>query len=152
MAFIITLGGCGTTSFLDNHWFNPTTTSTYTSFKKVLAVAFVGNEANRRAAETTLANALGRNNSIAAHSYPLSDTLYKTKEVIKEELQHRGFDAALVLRCVEKEKDLPWIPGTNFGIMSPGMMMANNGLLLQNGVWGGNMVLNQWGMAGFTPM
>jgi hypothetical protein len=108
---LVVLTGCGTTSELQNHWFDPSTDAHYANYKKVLVAAFVNTETGRRAAETELVEALGRRNSVASYKHDVSSDVMKTGENAKIELIDKGFDAALVLRFVEKEKDQRWMPG-----------------------------------------
>lgn len=134
---LVCLSSCATNSYLDNHWFDPSNTTSYKDFKKVLVVAFISSESGRRVAENMMVRTLG-GNSVAAYSYNFDKQIIENGSLVKEELVKRGFDAAIVLRFMEKEKDQRWIPG-NIGLMPPMMGMG--------------MGFNQWGMHnGFAPM
>jgi hypothetical protein len=147
---IVFLNGCSTVSHLDNHWFDPGRRTSYTDFKKVLVVAFIGSESGRRTAENTMVSELGSGNSIPAYTYNLSSQIIQNGTLVKDELIKKGFDAAFVLRFMEKEKDQRWIPG-NIGLMQPVGGFLNNGVMMQNGMMF-NGGFNQWGMNGFAPM
>lgn len=151
MTALVLLNGCAPVSYLDNHWFDPGQRTAYTDFKKVLVVAFIDTESGRRNAENTLVRELGAGNSIAAYTYSFSKEILQNGKLVKDELIQKGFDAAIVLRFMEVEKDQRWIPG-NIGPMEPiGGFVPNNGMMMQNGMIQ-NGGFNQWGMNGFAPM
>ncbi|MCU0420094.1 MAG: hypothetical protein MUC38_10630 [Cyclobacteriaceae bacterium] len=135
IAGMLTLAACGTVSMLQNHWFDPSSAIRYRDFQKVLVVAFVGNETGRRTTEAQVAQALGRLNSVPSHTYPMGNAIVSNGELVKSDLLKNGFDGALIIRLIDKQKEERWIPGS----IQPMPMMVHPGV-------------NAWGMHGFGAM
>ncbi|MBL8956392.1 MAG: hypothetical protein JNK82_36800 [Myxococcaceae bacterium] len=135
---LLALCGCATTSNLENHWFDPMAPNRYEDFERVFLIVFVDGEPRRRNAELALAAALGRPKTVPAHAYAPSAGLTANGELVREQLLAAGFDAAVVVRFVERVRDQRWVPG--------GPVMARPML----GPVG--MGINPWGMNGFAPV
>jgi hypothetical protein len=92
-------------------WSDPGTKIERGQYKKVLCMALVQNEANRRVAEDKLASLMpGR----AVQSYTWFNVLPDSidKQRTGDALRASGFDGVLIMRLVRKEKDVTYVPGS----------------------------------------
>jgi hypothetical protein len=107
--------GCATSNTsIVNSWRDPDVTVAKESFKKVLVVALVKDEASRRTAE----NRIAANNPIFRTSYQIlnNTTLQFTPEQKLKILKDENFDGVVTMRLVSAEKETNYVPGTNTGL------------------------------------
>jgi hypothetical protein len=106
---------CGTSNTsIVNSWRDPDITVAQESFKKVLVVALVKDEASRRTAENRIASS----NPIFKTSYQILNKtdLQFTQEQKLKILKDENFDGVLTMRLVSAEKETNYVPGTNTGL------------------------------------
>ena len=104
----LALAACGASTKIVDSWKAPGAGPQ--SFKKVLALAIVKNDAVRENAENAIrANIHGPE---VVQSYKvLSAEDLKNREQAKERLRQEGFDGVVALRLVSAEQELGWAPG-----------------------------------------
>lgn len=104
---------CGSNTSIVNSWREPNSSITKEKFKKVLVVALVRDEANRR----TIENKIAARNPIFHSSFAFLNE--KNLDLSKEErmsiLKSENFDGAVTMRLVSVEKETYYVPGTNTG-------------------------------------
>ena len=102
VAITIIFVGCGPTTRIENSWTDPSLTpATFKPFQKVLYVAHLNNDANRRIAEDRLvAQSNGR--GVASYSFFMpGDT---SEASMSEQLTKGGFDGIVEMRLTDVEK------------------------------------------------
>jgi hypothetical protein len=103
VAIAISMVGCGPTTRIENSWVDPTLTpSTIKPFDKVLYIAQLSNDANRRIAEDRLvASSNGR--GVASYSFfTPGDT---SEASMTQQLMNGGFDGVVELKLTDVEKE-----------------------------------------------
>ena len=105
----LTLTGCASTSF-KSVWKDPAAGPVEITGKKVVTVLVSDRRAARLGAEDAFARYL---NSLGARATPSFQVLAPeaTKEEAKAKLEADGFDAAVVMRVTDKEKEIYSTPG-----------------------------------------
>jgi len=98
---------CSSPTTLVKSWRVPESTFTPEEFKKVMVVAFVKDEANRKIAED-------RVTSINEHffpSYPVfsGQEVMENKELVLSTLKEQGFDAVITMSLLLKAADDKWV-------------------------------------------
>ena len=105
---------CGTTAKVESSWRDPEAVVDLSRLNKVLVMALLNNETNRRSAETQLVGLL-QNKGVASYQY-FSGPLGKANEaLIKQRLKRDGFDGALVMRLADVEKDINYVQTSSAG-------------------------------------
>lgn len=105
------LAACGPSISVGKTWRDPDATINPDKIKKVIVAAFMNNEASSRNAETELVSRL-KVPAVAAHDYIRRDLKEENKEELKQKLRDDGFDGALIMRLVDVDKDIQYIPGS----------------------------------------
>lgn len=108
----IFLFACGSTSVVQS-WKDPSTDLTKENFQKILVVALVKDESNRRITEDKIA---ALNPKLHA-SYPFINKakIDVTDESKMDFIKNNGFDAVITMRLVSKEKQTNYVPGSYSG-------------------------------------
>lgn len=110
-AMLILSGLFAQKTSISKSWRDPETQVKMGQFGKILVVAFVKNPANRKIVEDDIIKIL---KSKAMASYQLlgegKSTL--TDEELAEKIKNGGFDAAIVMRLIDPEKEIEYTPGT----------------------------------------
>lgn len=105
---------CGTTAKVESSWRDPEAVVDLSRLNKVLVMALLNNETNRRATEAQLVGLL-QNKGVASYQY-FSGPLGKANEaLIKQRLKRDGFDGALVMRLADVEKDINYVQTSSAG-------------------------------------
>ena len=111
LSILLCLVACGPSITVGKTWRDPDVTINPDNLKKVLVAAFMSNEASSRNAETELATIL-KVPAVPAHDYIGKDLKEEDRDKLKERLRADGFDGALIMRLVDVDKDIRYIPGS----------------------------------------
>src|ERR1700754_1018851 len=109
--------GCGTAAHIEKSWRDPAVTVDMAKLNKVVVVALLKNEANRRAAEDKLVSMLN-GKGVASYNYFTKDLQEKDEDIIKNKLKQENFDGAVIMRLADVDKDVKYVPG-NFNTYPP---------------------------------
>ncbi len=110
LAILITLYSCGTSARIEKRWRDPEVTVDVSLLNKVLVVALLNNEANRRSTEDKLAELL-RGKGVQSYNYFTRKTTKEEQEGLKEKLKEEGFDGVVIMRLADVDKDVQYAPG-----------------------------------------
>lgn len=107
----ILLASCGSNTTIVDSWRDPNTTISQEHFKKILVVALIQNETNRRVAENTV---VAIDPTLFYPSYDLYDQseVNLTAEQKTAILNNEGYDGVVTMRLVDKNTDVTYVPGT----------------------------------------
>lgn len=108
LSLSVILMSCGPSTKITSSWRDPAVTVTPETFNKVLAIAFVRDETNRRVVEDELVKRL---KGKAVASYTLNLTAADTAN-LEQKLKSEGFDGAILVRLANVEKELNYVPGS----------------------------------------
>lgn len=108
----IMLYSCGSNTTIVNSWRDPEVSVPSESFKKVVVVALVKDEASRRITENQIAS-IDPNNFHVSYPFLNKSTESLTKEQKLTILKDENVDAIISMRLVSKEKETNYVPGTN---------------------------------------
>jgi hypothetical protein len=115
LTFIAVLGalimGCTPSTVIQKSWKDPSSTAKINEFKKVLVIVFAQSETARRQAEEALA-AKFQGRGVPSYNQKVMVEKGANSEAISAALKAEGFDAALVTRLIDKEKETSYVPGT----------------------------------------
>lgn len=106
-ALILLSVACATTE-IQSSWRNPEAGAI--RFEKVVAIVLSKDATTRRVAEDRLAQASPSGRVVASHTF-LPDSELGDVEAMKLRVQEGGFDGAVVMRAVGKEKRETVVPG-----------------------------------------
>ena len=109
---LIVLQSCGPNTKITKSWRDPNSTIDANTFSKVIVAAFIRDESGRRTVEDELVKRLG-GKGVASYTMNFSgvDTANGANGVEKK-LLSEGFDGAIVMRLVDIEKEMNYVPGT----------------------------------------
>ena len=114
------LTGCATTGFVST-WKAPDAAPLHPIGSKVAAVVMMGNEAARRAAEDALAREITARGAQGVPMYSvLKEGRPDNEQAARAALEAGGFDGAVVMRPVSKEKEISSTPAMYTGPMYGG--------------------------------
>src|SRR4051812_883024 len=103
VAISILMVGCGPTTRIENSWTDPALTpATFKPFQKVLYVAQLNNDANRRIAEDRLV-AQSNGHGVASYTYITPNDTSDTE--LNERLKKDGFDGIVIMKLSDVEKE-----------------------------------------------
>lgn len=108
---LLLIVSCGPSISVSKTWRDPDITIKPNDIKKVLVVAFMSNEASSRNAEVELASQL-KIPAVPARNYIRRDLKEENKDELKQQLRADGFDGALIMRLVDVDKDIQYVPGS----------------------------------------
>lgn len=111
LAGFLLLFSCAPSTKVVQSWRDPNTTIKAGQYRKLLCIALVKDESNRRVAEDKLASMMpGR--VVQSYSYlgALPDTIDKHR--FTQHLASEGFDGVVIMRLARREKDVSYVPGT----------------------------------------
>jgi hypothetical protein len=100
---------CGTPTSFISTWKAPDAQPL--QFHKILAVAFVNNEGQRRSAEDRLVANITKVEAIPAYKI-LSTADMKDEDVAKAKIEGLGIDGVVTLRFLGSKEKLEYVPGT----------------------------------------
>ena len=102
VAMAITFTACGPSTKIENSWTDPSLTpGTVKPFKKVLFVAHLNNEANRRIAEDRL---VAQSNGRGVASYSFFTPGDTSEASMSQQLTNGGFDGIVEMKLTDVEK------------------------------------------------
>lgn len=107
---LLVLASCATTTNVENSWRDPEASVSMSKLNKVLIVALVKNDVHRRATEIQLA-ALLKNKGVPSSTYLKGQLSTLPEGMIKQKLKADGFDGAIILRLIDVERDISYVPG-----------------------------------------
>jgi hypothetical protein len=141
LAFGLTavLAACGPNTRIEKSWVDPNPSARMKDFKRILVVSFTDTETSRRVIETEIAKAIGPR-AVPSFNYPGLSTPTRDGNLVRRTIMTDGFDAAVISRLVDKEKEQTWVPGMMMP-MGMGMGMGPWGMGGMGGMWGAG-----WGM------
>lgn len=102
---------CGPTITVGKTWRDPDTTINSSTFHKVLVAAFLKTENGRRNAEDELVSLL-KVPATQSYSYFPGQIKESDRDSLVAKLKTDGFDGALVLRLVDVDKEINYVPGS----------------------------------------
>ena len=103
MAISLLVVGCGPTTRIENSWTDPALSpATFKPFQKVLYVAQLNNDANRRIAEDRLV-AQSNGHGVASYTYITPNDTSDTE--LNERLKKDGFDGIVIMKLSDVEKE-----------------------------------------------
>jgi hypothetical protein len=149
LAFSITAGlfACSPSTRVEQSWVDPNPSARMKDFKRILVISFTDNVTSRRVIETQIAQSIGER-AVPSFNYPGIASAGRDGNVVKNTIMTDGFDAAVISRLVDKEKEQSWIPGMMMP-MGMGMGMGPWGMGGMGGMWGAGMGMGMgMGMGG----
>lgn len=105
------LASCGTPTSFISTWRDPEAQPL--AFKKVLVVAFVPDEGQRRSAEDQMVANIKRADAIASYRI-LSKEQMKDSEGAKAKIMEQGVDGIITMRWLGRDEKLEYVPGTSY--------------------------------------
>jgi len=109
-ALSISQFGCGTSAHIEKSWRDPDVTVDVSKLNKVLVVALLNNEANRRNTEDQLSRLLN-GKGVPSYNYLTKDITKEKEESIREKVKDENFDGVVIMRLSDVEKDIQYVPG-----------------------------------------
>jgi hypothetical protein len=102
---------CGSSTKVVSSWRDPETTIQQGHYKKMLCIALVKDETNRRVAEDKLATLLPGK---AVESYRYLGTLPDSvdSQAMEARLRNDGIDGIVIMRLAKQEKEVSFVPGS----------------------------------------
>ena len=102
---------CGSNTTIVDSWRDPNITISQEHFKKVLIVALLKDETNRRVAENTI---VATEPTIFHASYDMlgQNNLNLSQDQKLTILTNEGYDGVITLRLVDKNTQVSYVPGT----------------------------------------
>lgn len=147
IGFAAVMTSCGPSTRIEQSWAEPNPTARMKDFKRVLVIGFADNETSRRVIETEISRTIGPK-AVPSFNYPGVASAGRDGNVVKRTITTDGFDGAVILRLVDKEKEQTWIPGMMMP-MGMGMGMGPWGMGGFGGMWGAGMGMGMgMGMGG----
>lgn len=111
LAAVAMLASCGTPTSFVSTWKDPDAQPL--TFKKVLVVAFVPDEGQRRSAEDQMVANIKRAEAIASYRI-LSKEQMKDSDAAKATIEQLGVDGVITMRWLGKDEKLEYVPGTSY--------------------------------------
>lgn len=101
---------CGTTAHIEKSWRDPDVTVDVSKLNKVLVVALLKDEANRRSTEDKLATLL-KGKAIPSYNILTKDVSQAREAGMNERLKNEGYDGVVMMRLADVDKDVQYVPG-----------------------------------------
>jgi hypothetical protein len=105
------LVSCGTPTSFVNTWRDPDAQPL--AFKKILVVAFVPDEGQRRTAEDQMVANIKKAEAIQSYKI-LSKAQMKDSDASKATINELGVDGIITMRWLGKDEKLEYVPGTSY--------------------------------------
>ena len=102
---------CGTVAKIEKSWRDPDTQVNMEQLNKILVVAHLRNEADRRSTEDRMAGYLN-GKGVVSYTFLTKSENEENKEKVRAKLKADGFDAVVVMRLLDVDKDVQYVPGT----------------------------------------
>lgn len=110
--FIVLINSCSSTQ-ITSSWRAPDKQIHSGDWKKVLVVALLRNETNRRKAEDEMVKHL-HGKGITSYSYLGENFNPKNEEAIRSKIKNDGFDAAITMRLIDVDKEKTYTPEQHY--------------------------------------
>lgn len=104
------VSSCSSTH-IEQSWRDPAVTVDVSQLNKVLVVALLKDEANRRATEDELCSMLN-GKGVPSYNYLTKNITKEQEETIREKVKDQGFDGVIIMRLAAVDKDVQYVPGT----------------------------------------
>jgi hypothetical protein len=101
---------CGTATHIEKSWRDPSVTVDVSKLNKVLVVALLNNEANRRSTEDKLSTLL-QGKAVPSYNLLTKDISEQNEETIRGRVKNEGFDGVVIMRLADVDKDVQYVPG-----------------------------------------
>ncbi|HEY8920038.1 MAG TPA: hypothetical protein VIM87_26550 [Chitinophaga sp.] len=108
IAALCLLTACGTSARIDKSWRDPEVSVDVSKLNKVLVVALLNSEANRRTTEDKLVAMLG-NKAVPSYNILTKDVTKEDEATIREKIKNDGFDGIVIMRLADVEKDREYV-------------------------------------------
>src|ERR1700712_2233972 len=108
---VIFFASCSNSARIEKTWRDPEVTVDMSKLNKVLVVALLKNETNRRVAEDQLV-AMLKGKGVASYTYLDVGKPNEDENKIKQKMENDGFDGAIVMRLADVDKDVKYVPGS----------------------------------------
>lgn len=102
---------CGTVAKIEKSWRDPDTQVNMEQLNKILVVAHLRNEADRRATEDKMAAYLN-GKGVVSYTFLTKEVKEEEKEKVRAKLKAEGYDGVVVMRLLDVDKDVQYVPGT----------------------------------------
>lgn len=112
-AFLIVLTTSCSSTQITSSWRDPDKQIHAGDWKKVLVVALLRNETNRRRAEDEMVKYL-HGKGITSYSYLGENFNPKNEEALRNKIKDEGFDAAITMRLIDVEKEKVYTPEQHY--------------------------------------
>ncbi|MDN3677801.1 hypothetical protein QWY90_10820 [Flavobacterium paronense] len=110
--FIALINSCSSTQIISS-WRDPDKQIHSGDWKKVLVVALLRNETNRRRAEDEMVKYLHAK-GITSYSYLGENFNPKNEEALRNKIKNDGFDAAITMRLIDVDKEKIYTPEQHY--------------------------------------
>ncbi len=111
IAMITLFAGCGSSAHIEKSWRDPEVTVDMAKLNKVLVMALLKNETNRRLVEDQLV-AMLKGKGVASYNYFATGIPDDKENETKQKLKDDGFDGAIVMCLADVDKDVKYVPGS----------------------------------------
>jgi len=101
---------CCTSTRVERSWRDPLVTVDLSQLNKVMVVALLKNEGTRRSTEDELC-ALLKGKGVPSYLYLTKDIKEENEGSIRDRIKSEGFDGYIIMRLVDVDKELKWVPG-----------------------------------------
>ncbi len=105
------LASCGTPTSFNSTWRDPEAQPL--AFKKILVVAFVNDEGQRRSAEDRIVANIKRAEAVPSYRI-LSLKELKDNDASRAKVDQLGIDGVVTFRVLGKDEKLEYVPGTSY--------------------------------------
>jgi len=110
--FIVLISSCSSTQ-ITSSWRDPNKQIRAGDWNKVLVVALLRNETNRRRAEDQMVKYLN-GKGITSYSYLDKNFDPKAEEALRSKIKKEGFDAAITMRLIDIDKEKIYTPEEHY--------------------------------------
>ncbi|ULQ55555.1 hypothetical protein KJS94_12960 [Flavihumibacter rivuli] len=110
---LVLASACGPSTKVTKSWRDPGSTVNFDALKKVLVISLVQNETSRRVVEDALAARL-KGKGVASYTLNNLPSSKESEDAVINALKAQGFDAVVVTRLVDIEKETSYVPGTTY--------------------------------------
>ncbi|PZF74401.1 lipoprotein [Taibaiella soli] len=106
------VAGCSPSTKLENSWRDPAVTINSTTFNKIMIAALLKNESTRRSVEEQLTERLKGKGYPSYMMLMVKDMTPENEEKLKQKFTEKGIDGAIVMRLVDVNKKVEYVPGS----------------------------------------
>lgn len=106
------VAGCSPSTKLENSWRDPAVTINHTTFNKIMVAALLKNESTRRSVEEQLVERLKGKGVPSYTMLMVKDMTPENEERLKQKFDEKGIDGAIVMRLVDVNKKVEYVPGS----------------------------------------